>query len=297
MEKQSDGKFIEAVSLLPAELKCPALFICNDEARTSEEIRLRAGRRATVLLPAGEKEFGPVVTSEMLAAVVENASFCSVHSAAESIKNAFITAVGGHRIGICGTAVIKEGKLSGFRNISSVCIRIAREYRGVGEALLHYVVGSDGLPLSTLLISRPGGGKTTLLRDFVRCISNSGVKVSVADERGEICSCKNGVPQFDVGRCTDVIELAPRSTTMTLLLRAMSPGLIAADELSSDEDVKAVEEAAGCGVSVMATAHGASYEDVLSRPSLRPIMQSGIFKRHIIISKIGGKRTYEIGEC
>ena len=290
-------KFDEASSVLPEAIRADALFLPDDVKADAEEFRLRCGRQPTVLLPQGERTFCRVtVTQTALEEAVSLASSSSRHSVGESVRSGFVTASGGHRVGICGTAVVRSGKIESIRNVSSVCIRIARELPGISEPILDQLCDSRGMPLGTLIISPPGDGKTTLLRDLVRAFSSRGVRTSVIDERSEIAAVSRGEPQFDVGPCTDVLELAPRAEAVASALRSMSPRLLALDEICTQTDSEAVAAAVGSGVSVFATAHAPSLDELMKRGTLRGILESGAFARCVTVKNESGKRSYEIEE-
>jgi stage III sporulation protein AA len=296
MDKHTD-KFDEAAQVLPEEIRAHALFLPDGDKAAAEEFRLRCGRTPTVLLCGVEKPVCNIcVTQSMLESVVSAASSASRHSVAECLKNGFVTAPGGHRIGICGTAVVREGSIESIRNVSSVCVRIARQIVGVSKAVVDKLSDCDGRPLGTLIISAPGDGKTTLLRDLVREFSTRGVRTAVIDERGEIAAVSRGEPQFDVGPCTDVMELAPRAEAVACVLRSMAPRLIALDEICTETDAEAISAAVGSGASILATAHASSLDELKLRPALKEVLSSGAFKRCVTIYNKSGKRTYRIGE-
>lgn len=296
MDKLND-KYDEAAKVLPEEIRAHALFLPDGDKTAAEEFRLRCGRPPTALIRGVEKPLCDIrVTQSMLESVVSAASSASRHSVAECLKKGFVTAPGGHRIGLCGTAVVRDGRIESIRNVSSVCVRIARQIIGVSNGLIERLSDNAGRPLGTLIISPPGDGKTTLLRDLVRAFSTRGVRTAVIDERGEIAALSRGEPQFDVGPYTDVLELAPRAEAVACVLRSMAPRLIALDEICTETDAEAVGTAVGSGASIIATAHASSMEELKHRSALRGIISSGAFKRCVAIENKSGKRTYRIGD-
>lgn len=290
------GRFDEASGLMPHHLREELRRLSVREKSQAEEFRLRAGRNASVLLPEGEKALRARLSVNELGVVVEVATESSVHSSRESLKNGYITAQGGHRIGICGTAVVKNGEVTGFRNISSLSVRISKEIKGVANELIGELF-NNGQFMSTLIISPPGGGKTTLLRDIIRLISDGGLRVSAADERGEIAALKGGAAQFDVGEHTDVMEFCPRAQAVLFLLRAMNPQVIAMDEITDPEDFEALRSALGCGVRLLATAHSGSAGEMMKRQLYRKMMSDCLFEKIVTISIEGGKRRYRVSDA
>lgn len=223
----------------------------------------------------------------------------SVYAWEEEIRNGFLTIRGGHRVGVCGRVVVEDGRLKTIRQVASLNIRIAREVPGCASGLLPRLI-RDGKLLSTLCIAPPQAGKTTVLRDLVRLASQgvpslgfAGVKVGVVDERSEIGGCFGGVPQRDLGPRTDILDACPKAEGIMLLVRSMSPQVLAVDEVGRPEDGTALMEALHAGVSVLATAHGSSVADVTRRPALRSLLESGAFDRAVILSRSRGPGTVE----
>lgn len=286
-----------ALALLPGGLRCRGQALPVGLREKAEELRLRLGQPATVLTDQGETPFPdcPPVTPEQLLDILELATGASVHTAGPSIRRGFVTVSGGLRIGLCGTAVPgPEGRISGMRELSSIAIRLPRAVPGCGGAAFEKLWRED-FP-STLLLSPPGGGKTTLLREWVRRLSERGMRVALADERGEVAGVWKGRPQFELGPCTDVLTGAPKGEGALLLLRAMNPQLIAMDEITAAEDVEAVERIANCGVRLLATAHGGGVFELRGRPLYRRLLSLGVFRRAVVISGSGTERRYGVTE-
>lgn len=290
------NKLNSAASMLPIALNSEILILPETEREKIEEIRLRAGHAMTVLINGEERPLaaGHTVTADDLESVLECATGASVHAVETSMANGYINVDGGIRLGICGNAIMRSGAVCGIRDLSSLSLRIPKEIRGVAANELRQM-NRNGLT-DILIASPPGSGKTTCLREFIRVISDSGKRVSVADERGEIAAVSGGVAQFDVGRHTDIISDAPKAKAAMMLIRAMNPDVLAMDEISSNEDMQSVFEASGCGVRLLATAHARDLEDLYSRKLYRRLMQMRIFKYCLFIENCGGRRSYRIEE-
>ncbi|MDR3148667.1 MAG: stage III sporulation protein AB [Oscillospiraceae bacterium] len=244
--------------------------------QSAEEIRIRAGRGVTVILSSGKHITLPESTLTIREAL-NRATRGSLQSAEANLRHGFITAPGGHRVGVCGSAIVRNGEITGWKEISSVNIRLCRAVPGIAEFYAEPVQ-------STLIISPPGGGKTTFLRDLIRVTSERGFTVGVADERGEIAALVNGVPALDVGRNTDVIGGTSRSEAVMFLLRTMNPDVIATDEITMQTDYDALHQAVNCGVFLFAASH-------------REDADTDMFERIIKISVRNGKREYEVIRC
>ncbi|MBQ3986431.1 MAG: stage III sporulation protein AB [Oscillospiraceae bacterium] len=296
MERVSGAveRFDRAALLLPHNLRERARELKREERASCEEFRLRLGYPASVVMPEGERSIGgDPVTKRELGFVLEAATGASVHSASSRLAEGFITAKGGFRVGLCGAVGLSGGEPGGFTSVSSAAIRISREHKGACVPIIDSVY-SGGEVRSTLIISPPGGGKTTLLRDLVRYISDAagGPRVGLCDERSEIAAFFEGEPTMDVGRRTDVLDGCPKARAVSMLLRSMNPGVIAIDEITAEEDAEAMTRAAHCGVKLIATAHAASRTELAERPIYRALLASGVFEELIIIRKLGGRRSY-----
>lgn len=228
-----------------------------------QELRLRFHAPPELVLQGESRWLQGNISREELSFVVNAASRYSPW-AAESMSQGFLTAPGGHRIGICGQAVYKEGRVSGMREITSLCIRVARDFPELGDRL-------KGLCCSVLILGAPGWGKTTLLRCLIRQYAQN-IQVSVVDDRGEL------FPEgFVRGPKMDVLTGCPKGEAMERVLRTMGPACIAVDEITAEEDCKALISAANCGVILLATAHGASLRDFRTRPVYQRLSGQGVF--------------------
>ena len=301
MEKNWDViRYEAAAAILPNRLRKLALALPEEQKAAAEEFRLRAGRPMTVLLPEGELPLEAEVDPAELETLCDLATEFSRYAAAETLREGFVPVRGGFRLGLCGTAVMKGGMNTNLKNLSSAAIRIARERKGVGTDLAPRLF-RDGVFRSTLILSPPGGGKTTLLRDLVRCVSEGvggtpALRVSLVDERGEVAVMYRGQPQMDVGSRTDVLDACPKALGIPIVLRAMNPQVIAVDEITQREDLAAMSLACGCGVGLLATIHAADTAELLQRPLYRDLLAEGVFQQAVCIATSEGKRTYRMEE-
>lgn len=236
---------------------------------------------------------GDTDVRQIFQAVCEN----SVYAFVDDIRQGFITIKCGHRVGFAGRVVINNGKIENFREISSLNIRVSREIIGSANDIISKVLTPSGVK-STLLVSPPMGGKTTILRDLTRQISDSGIKTIIADDRGEIAAMYRGVPQNNVGVQTDVIENAPKAEAVVMMLRAMSPQVIVTDEISTREDAEAIKQCFGTGVAVIGSTHGGSVDEVLKRETIKGLLGGNGFRQIIFLHKDGvGLSTKILGKA
>lgn len=299
-EDYGAARYEQACALLPARLRTAALEIGRERMAQTEELRLRIGRPLYLTLPAGEIPLPQTrVIRGDLEQVLDRVTDFSRYTALETLRQGYVTAEGGFRVGVCGTALPSGDRNEGLRDVSSLAIRIPRVCEGVARPLLPRLL-ENGRAVSALIVSPPGGGKTTLLRDLVRLLSQGTelagpMRVALVDERGELAAVSRGRPQLEVGCHTDVMDGCPKALAVPILLRAMSPQVIALDEIALEPDVEAVCAAANCGVSLLATVHAASVAEMERRPLFSRLLGCGVFRRAVVIAA-GDARTYRVEE-
>ncbi len=261
------------------------------------EIRLRVGRPLFLIFDEGEcflrrKGCEPyMVTQEDLKETLEYVSGYSLYAYEDEIRQGYLSVRGGHRVGVTGKVILDGNRIRGMKYISCINVRLAHQKPGCADPVMPYIHTKNG-PRHTLIISPPRCGKTTILRDVIRQVSNGygdveGLTVGVVDERSELAGCCRGIPQNDLGMRTDVLDGCPKAEGMQMLLRSMSPAVVAVDELGREEDFRAVESVIHCGCKLLATAHGNSIEDILSQPFFRKLADQKVFERYIVLERSG----------
>lgn len=242
------------------------------------ELRLRIGIHPELVKGEGSIFLDRTVTADDLAFSINVASRYSPWSAS-TMSQGFITAPGGHRLGICGEAIVVNNKMNGIRYPSMLCIRVARDYSDIAAPI-------KNIKGSTLIIGRPGSGKTTLLRDLVRQKSDLGIgSVCVVDERQEVFPRTSDSFCFATGKCTDVISGCSKQDGIMSVIRSMNPAWIAVDEITAAQDCQALVYAGWCGVELIATAHAGTKRDLFKRPVYSPVVESGLFQNLIVLEQ------------
>ena len=293
----------QLISYFPPELQEPLKYLPNFVHYNLQEIRVRTGqplmlvtgkenlillKRGQVSRKASEADF--FVTREQMKRLYEALCDYSVHSYEEELKNGFLTIPGGHRIGVCGTFLTENKKIYGVKDITSVNIRIAREVFGAADGI--FEAFGKGQVCSFLLVGAPSTGKTTLLRDFVRQISDGTrcpiKKTAVIDERGELSAAFHGRMGNHLGTAADVYYLCPKAQGMEMAVRTGSPEFLVCDELGSEEETDVLLQCMASGVKTAATVHGESFEDLFLKEPVERLLAAGVFEKVILLEKAGG---------
>lgn len=314
--KSKDSPYVawrEIMPVLPANLREIIGRFPTHYLDKLEEVRLRLDR--PLMLRVGGRDFfarkdgavetnpssGYKVNAVDLEKVLHNISGSSMYALEEELRNGYVTLPGGHRVGLTGKAVLEKGQVKTLKHLSGLNVRICREVRGIADGLIKGLIDHKNNNIyHTVIFSPPRCGKTTMLRDLVRLISNgvdslnfAGRTVGVVDERSEIAGCHRGIPQMDVGIRTDVLDGCPKAQGMVMLLRSMSPDIIATDEIGKMEDIEALEEVFNAGIRVIVTIHGSSLQELANRPALKYLLQLNVIERFVLLGRSRGVGTVE----
>lgn len=277
-----------------------------------EEVRMRAGQPLGITgamgepfvtsrgLPTGDPERALRVAPDDVAQTLERMAGFSLYAMEEELRQGYLTLPGGHRVGLVGHALVRQGRVHALKWVSGLNIRLATAQSAGGAAVLSRLLDGMGGIRSSLIVSPPRGGKTTLLRELVRLLSSgvpslgvAGQAVGVVDERSELGGASEGVATLGLGPRTDLLDGCPKAEGLFMLVRAMGPRVVATDEIGRSEDSAALLEAVTAGVRILATAHAASVAEVLGRPSLASLWQQGAIERFVLLSRRRGPGTIE----
>ena len=263
------------------------------------EVRIKVDNPILVYSKYGENMINYRPKREELKNMMQKISSYSLYAYEEDIRQGFITIKGGHRIGIAGECVMENGRVKTIRNISSVNVRIANEVLGCSDKILKYIISKDRV-FNTIIISPPKCGKTTILRDLTRNISNGvssigfyGKKVAVIDERSEIGACHFGIPQNDLGIRTDILDNCLKREGMIMAIRSLSPEVLICDEIGTKGDIEALMMAFNSGVNIITTIHGFTVEDLYKRMVFKDLLDNQILERAVVLSSRQGVGTVE----
>ncbi len=269
--------------------------------RFLQEIRLRTGQPVTVLykgeevmLPKGiENRYR--IQQEDISETVEYICNYSLYAYENELRQGFITIEGGHRVGVAGQVILENGRVKNIKYISSINIRISHEVMHCADSIFPYITRQREL-YHTLIISPPRCGKTTLLRDLIRQVSDGnewvkGCTVGVVDERSELGGCYLGQAQNNLGMRTDILDCCPKAEGMIMLIRSMAPQVIAVDEIGACEDIHSIEYAMHCGCRMVATVHGSSIAEIQKKPFFEQMIKQKRFERYVVLGN-----THHIGE-
>lgn len=292
-----------AEDYFPPRLKKILLADARSPEKT-EEIRLISGRGLSVMKKSGlyfmdengistEEKTAATVSREEVQTLLDALCRHSVYSCQEQLRQGFLPLSGGHRAGVAGRCVLENGQIRYVTDVSAIHIRVAHEVIGAAKALVPYY--AHGRIRSTLILSPPGCGKTTMLRDLSRIFGGERFmkKVAIVDERSELAACVDGIPTNDVGPLTVVMDNCPKHEGIMTLLRATAPDVIVTDEIGSEEDCRAILKAASSGVSVITSVHGDSPESLSRRAPVRELIEEGVFGYLAVLSHRAGAGTLE----
>lgn len=295
-------------AILPHSIKRVIRQLPASTTEVLEEIRIREQRPLEIIyggkyafvttngLTVQDPHQAYVVSREECVKLLDLLTDHSVYTLEEELKQGFITIAGGHRVGLAGRTVLENGKVKFIREISAFNIRIARPITGFGEAIIPWLRDDQLQTLHhTLILSPPQSGKTTLIRDLARLIS-SGIwgrdrphwkarKVGIVDERSELAASLHGVPQFNVGPRTDILDRCPKAEGMMMMIRSLSPEVLVVDEIGIWQDAEAIREAVNAGIRVLATAHAENLDQLRKRPMFEKLLQARTFSRYVTIKR------------
>lgn len=295
---------------LSARIKAAISKMPPEYYQGMEEIRLRCGQ--PLALKIGDSDYslddhgriqetltgGCIVSADDIYRSITAVSDNSLYAFAEEISRGFITIPGGHRVGLAGQVVLSGAEVQTIKNFSGIAFRIAREVKGCAQGIIGHIYPRDLEPVNTLIIAAPRSGKTTILRDVARLLSQGtrrgrGCNVAVIDERSELAGSYQGRVQMDLGPRTDVLDSCPKARGMIMAIRSLSPHVLITDEIGRQEDIAAIQECVNAGVAVITSVHARNIEEIQKRPILRELLAIHAFENLIILSRRSGPGTIE----
>lgn len=271
-------------------------FLMEDKI---QEVRIKVGKPIILNLAFEEKVLDYVATRDDLRYLITKISNYSLYAFEEEIKQGYITLKGGHRVGLAGECVMSKGEVKTIKNISSLNIRICKEVIGASNKVMRLIAENDRV-YNTLIVSPPKCGKTTILRDIAKNLSNgmyqislSGKKVTIVDERSEIAACYNGIPQMNVGIRTDILDNCLKKSGMIMAIRSLSPEVLICDEIGTEGDLEALNMAFNSGVNIIVTVHGYDINDIYNRKVFKELIDNCVLERIVLLSNRRGAGTIE----
>lgn len=275
-------QFQYVLRCFPMEIQSQIYTLDDVLMKNLEEIRVYKNKQVQIFFKGRHMQLKGIVHGNEMEQILQRLLQFSYYAFEEDLAKGFVTIEGGHRVGVCGKAVVEKGKVVLLRDISSFNIRYAKEIPGCSNSVMGMILDQNQIQ-NTLIVSPPGCGKTTLLRDIARNLTFLNYKVAICDERSEIAGMHQGISPFQFGPMADILDGCPKAEGIMMLIRSMSPHVIIADEIGMAADFDAVRTCVRCGVSVITSIHGSDYDD-LKKHKFFSCMDEGIFSNIIFLT-------------